>query len=178
MTAMPEALALQFEAPTGDRLDFEWWPGAFDKLDTSAPPSEPVWTLGGELDWDQIATVRVVTARLGDGRLLAVAALRPAGAEGHGDELVAAAIGDGESFSQLEGTLLSTEYGPDGLPRRIGLELFPDGEGLALRVAGDVAVVATSLAGGVQRVAAALVTRSPDGEGAGAFDVLSPATSA
>ena len=178
MIAMPEALALQFQAPTGERLDFEWWPDAFDGLDPAAPPSAPAWTLGGELDWDQIEAVRVLTARLGDGRVLAVAALRPAGAEGHGDELVAGAIGDGESFSQLSETLLSTEYGPDGLPRRIGLELYPGGEGMALRIAGDVSGVTSSLTGGVQRTAAALVMRGPDGEGAGAFDILSSPTPA
>src|SRR5688500_18353186 len=88
VTAMPEALALQFQAPTGDRLAFEWLPGASDALAPSTPPSEPALTLGGELDWDLVEAVRVLTARLGDGRVLAVAALRPAGAEGHGDELI------------------------------------------------------------------------------------------
>ena len=101
MTAMPEALALQFEAPTGDRLDFEWWPGAFDKLDPSAPPSEPVWTLGGELDWDEIDRLRTVSARLDDDSLIAVAALRPAGSDGHGDELVAGALGNADGLERL-----------------------------------------------------------------------------
>ena len=172
---MAEALGLEFESPTGDTLGFEWLPGAFAQLDTSSPPSEPVWTLGGELDWDEIASVRVLSVRLGDGRLLAVVALRPAGAPGHGDDLVAGAIGDGASFSQLEPPLLSAEYDDAGRPRRVGLELYPSADGLALRIAADVTAATTSVAGGVQRVASALAVRSPAGEGAGAFDLLTRA---
>ena len=172
---MAEALGLEFESPDGDALRFEWLPGAFDAIDASAPPPEPVWTLGGELDWDAIEAVRVLSARLGDGRVLAIVALRPAGAEGHGDEVVAGAIGDGESFSQLEEPLLSTEYGPDGRPRRIGLEVYLASEGPALRIAGDVTSAAGSAGGGVVRVAAALEVRGAGPSGAGAFDTLARA---
>jgi hypothetical protein len=170
---MAEALGLEFEAPTGDTLRFEWLPGAFESVDASTPAPEPRWSLGGELDWDEIGAVRVLSAGLGDGRLLAVVALRPAGGD-HGDELVAGAIGDGESFSQLERTLLSTEYGSDDLPRRVGLELYDADDGLALRIAGDVTAVTASVTGGVQRVAAALVVRGPGGDGAGTLDTLKP----
>ena len=169
---MPEALGLEFESPTGDALRFEWQPAAFEGLDTSAAPSEPVWTLGGELDWDEIGSVRVLSARLGDGRLLAVVALRPAGAEGHGDDLVAGAIGDGQSFAGVDQPLLSTEYDAAGQPRRVGLELYPGDDGLALRVAADVTAATGSASGGVGRVTAALAVRSPGGEGAGVFDLL------
>jgi hypothetical protein len=169
---MAEALALQFQAPTGDVLRFDWQPDAFDALDGSAAPAEPVWTLGGELDWDEVDAVRVLTARLGDGRRLAVVALRPAGAAGHGDELVAGAIGDGESFSGLDEPLLSTEYGPDGGPRRLGLELYPVDDGLALRIAADVTAVTSSATGGVALIAAALTVRDGGGTGAGTFDTL------
>ena len=163
---MAEALALEFQAPTGDDLRFEWQPGAFDAIDPSTPPSEPVCTLGGELDWDEIEAVRVLSARLGDGRRLALVALRPAGTAGHGDEVVAGAIGDGESFSGLAEPLLSTEYGPDGRPRRIA------DDGLALRIAADVTSVDASTTGGVDRIAAALVVRAAGDEGAGTFDTL------
>ncbi len=173
---MPEALALQFESPTGDRLDFEWWPDAFARLEPSAPPADPVWTLGGELDWDEVDSVRVLSARLGDGRLVAIAALRPAGAAGHGEDLVAGAIGDGESFSGIAEPLISIEYGPDGRPRRVGLEIYPSEDGLALRVAGDVAALSASVTGGVERVAAALEIRGgADRGGAGVLDTLARA---
>jgi len=172
---MAEALALAFQAPTGDDLRFEWQPDAFEAIDATTPASEPVWTLGGELDWDEVDSVRVLTARLGDGRRLAVVALRPAGAAGHGDELVAAAIGDADSFTGLDGPLLSTEYGPDGRPRRLGLEVYPVGDGPALRIAADVTAVADSATGGVERVAAALSVRDGGEPGAGAFDTLTRA---
>ena len=173
---MPEAIALEFDSPTGDRLTFEWAPEAFAAVDPSSPSPHPLWTLGGELDWDDVDAVRGLTARLGDGRVLAIAALRPAGAEGHGEELVAGAIGDGDSFSQLEQPLLSTEYGPDGRPRRIGLEIWLSDDGPALRVAGDAnAVDESRTEAGIVRVAAALTLRDSAGEGAGAFDTLSRA---
>src|SRR5687767_9374239 len=110
--AIPEAVAVQFESPTGDSLRFDWRPEAFAAFDPSTPPPEPVWTLGGELDWGELDAVRVLSARLGDGRMLAIAALRPAGAA-HGEEVVAGVIGDGTAFAQLEEPLVSTEYGPD-----------------------------------------------------------------
>ena len=172
---MPEALALEFDSPTGDRLTFEWKPEAFAAVDPASPPAEPLWTLGGELDWDDLEAVRVLTARLGDERVLGLVALRPAGARGHGEELVTGAVGDGTSFAQLEDPLLSTEYGPDNRPRRVGLEVYPGDDGLALRIAGEARAVEASESGGVRRVAAALELRGPHGTGAGALDILAPA---
>ena len=172
---MPEGLGLQFESPTGGALRFDWGPEAFAALDASTPSAEPVWTLGGELDWDEVDSLRVLSARLGDGRLLAVVALRPAGAQGHGDDLVAGAIGDGESFAGVDEPLLSTEYDAAGRPRRLGLELYPGEDGLALRIAADVSAVTSSAAGGAERVAAAITVRDPSGVGAGAFDLLTRA---
>ena len=80
--------------------------------------------------------MRLISGRLDDGRLLAVAALRPAGASGHGEEIVVGALGSADGFEQLTETLLSTEYGADGAPTRVGLELYPSSDGLAVRVAG------------------------------------------
>jgi hypothetical protein len=169
---MSDAVALEFEAPTGETVRFEWNADELAAIGSSTPPAEPIWRLGGELDWDEIEAVRVLSARLDDGRLLAIAALRPAGAAGHGEELVAGALGEAESFEQLEEALLSTEYGPDGKPRRIGLELYASEDGLPLRIAGDVTGVANSAAGGVERVAAALALRGGGISGAGAIDLL------
>ena len=42
-----------------------------------------------------------------------------------------------ETFEQLHEALLSTEYGPDGRPRRIGLELYPAADSIPIRVAGE-----------------------------------------
>jgi hypothetical protein len=170
---MTEALALEFRAPTGETLRFEWQADELASLEPE-PAAEPVWRLAGELDWDEIELVRVLSARLEDGRLLAIAALRPAASDGHGDELVAGALGDPESFAQLEETLVSTEYGPDELPRRVGLELYATEDGLPLRIAGDVTSVASSSKRGVKRVSAALALRGSSA-GAGTLDLLEPA---
>jgi hypothetical protein len=75
-----------------------------------------------------------------DGGLLALTAMRPAGASGHGEEEIAAVMcgPDGAPVEVAE-TLLSTEYGPDGVQRRATLELWPDGEdGQPLRGAGTL----------------------------------------
>ncbi len=75
-----------------------------------------------------------------DGGLLALTAVRPAGAGGHGEEEIAAVMcgPDGAPVEVAE-TLLSTEYGPDGVQRRATLELWPDGEdGQPLRGAGTL----------------------------------------
>lgn len=73
-----------------------------------------------------------------DGGLLALSAVRPPGAGGHGEEQVTAVLcdPDGAPFEVSE-TLLSTEYGPDGVQRRATLELWTDGDdGQPLRGAG------------------------------------------
>ncbi|MDX6608643.1 MAG: hypothetical protein QOF85_568 [Solirubrobacterales bacterium] len=75
-----------------------------------------------------------------DGGLLALSAARPLGASGHGDETVAAVLcgPDGAPVDVSE-TLLSTEYGPDGVQRRATLELWLDDEdGQPLRGAGTL----------------------------------------
>ena len=53
--------------------------------------------------------------------------MRPVDAGGHGEEVVAGLLGDSTGFDPLAETLVSTEYGRDGLPGRVGLELYRDG---------------------------------------------------
>ncbi|HVC07845.1 MAG TPA: hypothetical protein VND98_09715 [Solirubrobacterales bacterium] len=75
-----------------------------------------------------------------DGGLLALTAVRPADSGGHGEEQVAAVIcGPDGAPGEIAETLLSTEYGPDGVQRRATLELWQDGEdGQPLRGAGTL----------------------------------------
>jgi hypothetical protein len=64
-----------------------------------------------------------------DGGLLAVSAVRPRGADDHGSEDVAAVLCDPDRAPfEVAETLLSTEYGPDGVQRRATLELWLDDE--------------------------------------------------
>lgn len=162
-------LEIELEAPDGEALRFEWRPDRLAELDPD-PAAAPVWRLGGELDWDRVERLRVLSARLEGGRLLAIVALRPAGADGHGDELVVGAFGEPGAFEQLHEVLFSTEYGPDGLPSRVGLELYRAPDALPERIAADVTATATDPGGAVKRLSAALELRG-DG-GAGALDVV------
>jgi hypothetical protein len=75
-----------------------------------------------------------------DGGLLALTSILPAGGEAHGDEEVAAVLCDPDAAPvQFEESLLSTEYGEDGVQRRVTLELWPDTEGARpLRGAGSL----------------------------------------
>ena len=62
-----------------------------------------------------------------DGGLLALSAVRPAGSAEHGDEVLTTVVcePDGPPVEVAE-TLLSTEYGEDGMQRRATLELWTD----------------------------------------------------
>ncbi len=75
-----------------------------------------------------------------DGGLLALSAVRPREAGGHGEESVAALLcGPDGAPVEVSEALLSTEYGPDGVQRRATLELWLDGEeGQPLRGAGTL----------------------------------------
>jgi hypothetical protein len=75
-----------------------------------------------------------------DGGLLALSAVRPPGSGGHGDERVTAVLcGPDGAPVEVSEALLSTEYGPDGMQRRVTLELWTDDEeGPPLRGAGTL----------------------------------------
>jgi hypothetical protein len=73
---------------------------------------------------------RSIGIAFSDGGLLALSAVRPPAAGGHGEEVVAAVLcGPDGAPAEVAETLLSPEYGPDGVQRRATLELWIDGEG-------------------------------------------------
>jgi len=83
---------------------------------------------------------RSIGIAFADGGLLALSAVRPQGASGHGDERVATVLcsADGAPVEVSE-TLLSTEYGADGVQRRATLELWlGEEDGQPLRGAGSL----------------------------------------
>jgi hypothetical protein len=80
---------------------------------------------------------RVLSAAFDDGVLLALAALRPAGARGHGEEAVAGVVVRDGAPVVVDEALLSVEYDPDGTPRRVGVEIYERPDSLPLRMAGD-----------------------------------------
>jgi hypothetical protein len=75
-----------------------------------------------------------------DGGLLTLSGAAPADGGGHGDEPLLAVLCDPDAAPLVfEEALLSTEYGEDGVQRRVTLELWPDvDEGRPLRGAGTM----------------------------------------
>jgi hypothetical protein len=89
---------------------------------------------------DDVELRRSIGIAFVDGGMLALTAARPRGAAGHGEEVVATVLCDPDGAPvDVSETLLSTEYGEDGVPRRVTLELWTDGgEGQPLRGAGTL----------------------------------------
>lgn len=109
-----------------------------------------------------------------DGGLLALSAVRPQRAEGHGEESVAALLcGPDGAPVEVSEALLSTEYGPDGVQRRATLELWVDGEeGQPLRGAGTL-ISASSVSHPGLRGEIAFFRWSLEGrEGLGHYEVV------
>ena len=89
---------------------------------------------------DQAALRRSIGIVFSDGGLFALSASRPRGSGAHDEEQVAGILcGPDGAPIEVSETLLSTEYGPDGVQRRATLELWTDGEqGQPMRGAGSL----------------------------------------
>jgi hypothetical protein len=93
--------------------------------------------LGTELDPSRWELARTLAGAFDDGLLVAVVALRPAGAAGHGEEAVVAVVIRGGEPTLVDEALLSVEYDGAGAARRVGLEVYEAPDSLPLRIAGD-----------------------------------------
>jgi hypothetical protein len=109
-----------------------------------------------------------------DGGLLAVSAVRPKASVGHGDEEVAAVLCDPDGAPvEVAETLLSTEYGPDGVQRRATLELWLDGEeGQPMRGAGTLISSSAVSHPGLRAVIAFFRWSVEGREGLGHYEVV------
>ena len=94
-------------------------------------------SFGGELDASRWGLARTLAGAFDDGLLVAVVALRPAGAAGHGEEAVAAVLVREGEPTLVDEALLSVEYDGAGGARRVGLEVYESPDSLPLRIAGD-----------------------------------------
>jgi hypothetical protein len=171
---MSAELAVVLAAGAGEELRVEWDEAALAALAGPAQPAEAPWRLAGELDWDEVEALRVLSGRIEDGRVIAIAALRPAGAAGHDDAAGGAIIVDSVAETLAE-VLISTEYADGAEIRRIGLELYPDEDGMPLRVAGDATATESEVDGGVSRLRVGLKLRLAGTPGAGLLEVLTRA---
>ncbi len=127
----------------------------------------------GAPDWERLALARTVTAWFEDGEGFTLAAVRPADARGHEQEIARAALLGGERPAALDDVRLSTTLDESGCQLRAGLELWVGEEdAIPYHVAGQ-AVCGTTLELGRLRLDAAFFTWRMDGrEGVGRYDVL------
>jgi hypothetical protein len=132
----------------------------------------------GAPDWERIALARTVAAWLADDLSVSLTAIRPAGADHHEAELLAATVvsrdaeSDGPRAVPVADARLSTTYDGDGRQRAAGLELLMDGDGFARQAAGEV-LCGTSLDLGRLRLDCAFFRwRMERRVGYGRYDVL------
>jgi hypothetical protein len=170
-----DRLMLELDPAEGHALRLEWDVEALRELSgseihTGADHARPTWRWEREPDWGHAGALRLISASFDDGALLAVAALRPQQAVGHDVETVGAALmtPQGEA-TRLHEALLSTEYGPDGRARRLGLELYEEPADPPLRVVADRVAEARPGAGGEQT---AMRLRMEGTPGAGLYELV------
>ena len=121
--------------------------------------------------WDELDAIRLVSAVFDEEHALVLAARRPRGAVGHGDERVTAHLWSGGELQAVEEARVSTVYDASGRQRSVGLELWMPGEDFPRRASGS-ARSGLSLALSGLRVDAAVVGWSMEGrDGAGAYEI-------
>ena len=167
---MPEALRL--EVLPG--LAVEWEIAALMRAaDSPNPAAPPTWSLRGEVDWDQLESLRLVYGAVAE-EALAIVVARPAGAESHADDRVAVAFVHPGGTEGAEEALLSTEYDAGGEMRRLGIELWltdRTGKRIAADRSGDAQA---SVADGLSRQVTPLAVRLGGSSGAGLHELLRP----
>jgi hypothetical protein len=111
-----------------------------------------------------------------DGGLLALTAKRPSGAGDHGEEVVVAILcGPDGAPVEIAETLLSTEYGPDGVQRRVTLELWAEGEeGTPMRGAGSLISASSVRRPGLSSEVAFFRWSLEGREGLGHYELVRP----
>lgn len=138
-TGGAEPLAVELALPGGRKAGarIEWDRGALLALSSAdgTEAAESPWELRGEIAWDEVSALRVISAAFGEGSLLVLASLRPKASSGHDLEAVHGLAVHGADVEPLGEVLLSTEYDAAGLPRRIVAEIRTGAA--PLRLAGD-----------------------------------------
>jgi hypothetical protein len=129
--------------------------------------------LWGSPDPRRIELVRALSAWFGEDRALTLAAVRPAKAKGHGDELVSGFVFEEGRPLEIDDPRLSTTYDGERRQRRAGLELWMDEQSdYARRAAGEVLCATTLDLGGSQLRSAFFGWRMEGRTGVGCYDVL------
>lgn len=131
----------------------------------------------GPAPWERIGLARSVSAWLDGPRAVVLSAVRPGGADDHGEEALTAFLlepgPDGPASVEVAEPRLSTTYDAAGRQRRAGLELWlGEEDGMPRRLSGQAAC-GTSLELGRLRLDCAFFSWRMEGRsGAGRYDVL------
>ena len=126
----------------------------------------------GAPSWDEVDSLRSISALFDDRHAFLAIGRRPRGALGHDAEQTAAwLLNDGEAVA-IEDARISTVYDGEGRQRSAGLELWLADEDHAVRGSGTV-VAGSSLQLEAADVHAAIFRwRIGDREGAGAYELM------
>ena len=121
--------------------------------------------------WAELDALRLVSAVFDEEHAVLLAARRPSGAVGHGQEVIRAHVLSGEEMHEVEKARLSTVYDADERQRSVGLELWLPGEDFPRRGSGS-ARSGLSLSLGPLRVDVAIVAWRMEGrDGVGAYEI-------
>jgi hypothetical protein len=161
------------EPPGGPVVEWEL-PVLLRSADAADPKAAPAWH-AHELQWDGLASVRVIGASFDDVALAAVVA-RPAGATNPDEDRVAVSLVGETGPEEVSEALVSTEYDPNGHVRRIGIELWAETAGVGTRrlAADRSGDPASSTVDGASREATPMTFRLDGKSGSGLHELLRP----
>jgi hypothetical protein len=121
--------------------------------------------------WSELDAVRLVTAIFDEEHAVLVAARRPRGAKGHGQEQISAHLLAGVEMLAVEDARLSTVYDAQGRQRSVGLELWLPGEDFPRRASGSVRAGLTLALEGLRVDAGVVGWRMEGRDGVGSYEI-------
>ena len=121
--------------------------------------------------WQELTATRYVCALYDPQTAVVAFARRPAGALGHGDELVVAHLMTEGELKAVEDARLSTIYDGEGRPRQASMELWLPGEDFPRRAFGRVTAGASLALEGLDVHAAAMTWFMEGHDGAGVYEL-------
>src|SRR5919202_493578 len=88
--ASADGTTLTLAPPSGDPLRLRFQPAGLGQPqgEASAEAIPSAWIVDGEVDWSEVSSLGLLSAVFEDGRELAIATVRPRGAEGHDAETI------------------------------------------------------------------------------------------
>ena len=121
--------------------------------------------------WAELDAVRLVAALFDEENAVLLAARRPRGALGHGQELVKAHLFSAGELLAVEDGRISTVYDGQGRQRSVGLELWMPGEDFPRRASGSVRAGLSLALEGLRVDAGVVAWRMEGREGAGSYEI-------